>query len=356
MKKMKWLWRSDESTGTNKKKTRIVYLEILRIVAIWGVMYCHSGSRGIDYYLQAGNAAEYWFGFFAAVTAQYCVPLFFMISGAVLLDREESLEYVLKKRVLKMAVLILLVNLLQIFWNHRIDLLEWFDWKKYLRAVYEVGASTTHWFLYTYISFLLILPFLQRLVRNIPEERWFLYLLLLETVGGLLPVAEYRFGMAPGGLQLHQFPFYVMCGIQGYFVACRSGEIFYKKKNILILFIVTMLILGVNAHMVYIQSEVYMQYFTLNYAFLIFAVVRYICHIWRMPSGLERFFCFAGAGVFGVYLMEGQLRELLQPVYTLLSAWMPAYPAVFLWHLICLSVGILAAHLIKKIPFIGRLI
>ena len=51
------------------------------------------------------------------------------------------------------------------------------------------------------------------------------------------------------------------------------------------------------------------------YAVVIFAVVRYLCTVLKMPSFLEKTVCFLGSGVSGTYLFEKQLRELLYPVF-----------------------------------------
>lgn len=343
------------------KKTKIVYLEILRVLAIFGVILCHTESAGVHHYTETANNLNFWMGIFLASVSQCCIPLFFMITGAVLLNREESIAYVYKHRVLKIAIVIPLASLMQYLWGYRghWDSMELIQ---FLQQLYEGRLSMPLWFLYTYLSLMMVLPFLQRLVKVIPDNRWFLYLILLwSLLYDLLTIPEYYLGWNHIQLDMPILSASVIASLMGYFVEHRSEELFLKKKNVLILIGISGMLAALSMHVNYTTlSEsryVTMGYlFATVYAMTVFVVVRYICHFWKMPRLLEKAFCFAGAGTFGTYLIEIQLRDIFFPIYVALGPKIHAYPAAFVWVGVCVLVGILLANLFKRIPIVGKLI
>lgn len=343
------------------QRTKIVYLEILRIIAIFLVLFNHTETAGIHHYLETENPVNYWFGICAASAAQLCIPLFFMISGALLLRREESLRYVLRHRVLRMVIVLALAVLLQTVWNCKQNP-EALSIKTYLCNLYTGTASVPHWFLYAYILMLLVLPLLQRLARVIPRKTWFLYLLVLwETANSVLPIVEYYTGLANPQFTPSVLGKCVVWGLMGYFVENRSEEMFYDKKNIVILSGASLILLAVSVHINYLslREADYIAYgglFVSVYALTVFVAVRYVCSRLKMPAALESFFCFVGSGVFGTYLIETQLREIFYPVFQAAAPRIHAYPAVLLWLGACVITGVLLSNLFKKIPLVGRLI
>lgn len=343
------------------KKPRIIYLEVLRVIAIFGVILCHTEDAGVHHYVATTNSINYWFGIFLATTVQYCIPLFFMITGAVLLNREESIIYVYRHRVSRIAVVTILISLVQYLWNYR-GHWDSMDIQGFLRMLYEGRVTVPVWFLFSYLSLLMVLPFLQRLVKAIPNNSWFLYLLIVWILlNNLLAIPEYYLGWNHTQLDLPMFTINILAAMLGYFVEHRSGDMFLKKRPVMMLVIASALLTALSMRVNYSTlSEsrfVDMGYLFVNvYALTLFVVVRYLLHFWKMPDMMEKIICFAGAGAFGTYLVEAQLRTWFFPVYEVLAPRIHAYPAAFIWVFVCVAVGSLAANLFRRIPFVGKLI
>ena len=79
-------------------KKRLVWADILRIFAIYLVVFVHSTS------LQATSFLSVLQLIILFAIAKTCVPLFFMLSGALLLPKVEPTSYFLKKRFLRIFV------------------------------------------------------------------------------------------------------------------------------------------------------------------------------------------------------------------------------------------------------------
>lgn len=345
-----------------EQKQKKVHFEVMRIIAIFGVLFCHTGVYGVSHYLEANNGVNYWLGIFLASVAQFCVPLFLMISGGVLLNREESIGYVYRHRVLKMVLATLLATLIQYQWNrYKNPLMPPLNLNYFFRFSYEGSVSSQNWFLYSYISFLLLLPFLQRLVKVLTEKAWFLYIFGIWVVfNGVFPVLEYyqEWNRTELALSVHSFIIYSMLG---YYLEHRCGESFYRKKNMLIVLGGTVLIALVNMWLNHDSLQKYNAIkfgsaYALVYAAAVFVLIKYICQRWKMPSVMEKVFCFAGAGVFGTYIIEETLRDIFFPIYLYLNTRIFSYPAVFVWIAVCVLVGVSATSLLKRIPGISKVI
>lgn len=101
-------------TGTDiTGKKKILYVEILRIFCIVFVIFNHTGSMGYVYFLnyEAGTV-PYWFYMFFTAIAGISVPIFLMISGMLLLGKDESIGFIWKKRISKYVIILALFSLL----------------------------------------------------------------------------------------------------------------------------------------------------------------------------------------------------------------------------------------------------
>lgn len=89
----------------NGRQERVVYLDAMRIIAIFFVLFNHSSEYSL---YQTSGGPEQWIYMFIAIVTRINVPLFLMISGTLLLDKEESYKLLLGKRVLRFSLVIVL--------------------------------------------------------------------------------------------------------------------------------------------------------------------------------------------------------------------------------------------------------
>ena len=79
-------------------KEKRLDFEVLRLIAIFGVVFNHSQERGFELYMvQNVSPVNYCASLLLGILCKISVPLFFMVSGGLLLHREEPLSAVLKK-------------------------------------------------------------------------------------------------------------------------------------------------------------------------------------------------------------------------------------------------------------------
>ena len=96
---------------TETKKQRKIYFDLIRIVAIFLVLFTHTHELGSKLYtLREGDFVRLFY-----ITLD-CVrtinnPLLFMISGALLLGRDESVGQVCKKRILRFVIVLFVFHI-----------------------------------------------------------------------------------------------------------------------------------------------------------------------------------------------------------------------------------------------------
>ena len=159
-------------------RRRVIYFDILRIVAIFFVVFVHLAAQ---HWADVDVSSRAWFAFnLYCTTGKWSVPIFVMISGALFLGRDVSISAILKKNVARIATVFL-------FWSGCYALV----YLVFRHAPLSVVLSqfiTGHyhlWFLYMIVGLYLLIPLLRPIVQNETLTRYFLLLAFVFTF--LLP-------------------------------------------------------------------------------------------------------------------------------------------------------------------------
>ena len=105
---------SDHETGRSKEK--IVYLEVCRIIAVFCIMYQHTGGRGADAWVYTESAWVYVTSLSGKIIGSIGVPLFWMVSGALLLPKRESWRKVYGKRIPRFTGVLIIFSVIRYFY------------------------------------------------------------------------------------------------------------------------------------------------------------------------------------------------------------------------------------------------
>lgn len=146
------------------------------------VIYNH--TQAFYLYMDSSGGAQAVYLTLSAIT-KINVPLFFMISGALLLGREESYHRVLTKRALRIAVVIALFSGVYCLLDYMKCILAGIPYEDNIVTIaYRIAGGRIdtlgpYWYLYAYLGFLLVLPFLQRGVRYMGNADILAFVLVL---------------------------------------------------------------------------------------------------------------------------------------------------------------------------------
>lgn len=151
------------------KHVRRLDFDLLRAASMAAVVYLHTAAGGLR---QSEDMALWHLSNLLSSLAVAAVPLFFMISGALLLGSEKTDDpaYLLRRRLPRVAVPGLCWSLLVVggVW------LSQGGEAALLKLVNLPGISviTPYWFLYALIPMYLLSPLLKRLTDHMEERHW----------------------------------------------------------------------------------------------------------------------------------------------------------------------------------------
>lgn len=349
-------------------KGRLLHLDVLRIAAICLVVFNHTGDRGYMLFANEMDSALYFPHMMFSVFCKIAVPIFFMISGALLLPKEETLKQLFTKRVLRMATVLVVVSVPYYLWLHRSNGLGIADFFTY---IYENCATTSLWYLYSYIGLLLLLPFLRSMVKSM-KQKDFIYLLIGHVVlVGVLPCLEYCLweGNAALNAAFSSVIFVsqnVFFALMGYFLEYVLDERCPKKKTLAFGIVLSVIAITVTCLITYLQAinvgecsteqqEAFFNSFICIPAMTVYWGIKHLPFRGDNPKR-QRVLPILGASVFGVYLIEKIIRAMTRGIYLWLSPFVGSFAASLVWCLAVCGIGFAIIVPLKHIPVLKKLV
>ncbi|MBE5990961.1 MAG: acyltransferase [Paenibacillaceae bacterium] len=359
---------------TENPVAKKVYLEALRIIAIFFIIFNHTGSEGFSLFTIRQSSPLYWHYMSLSILCKTAVPIFWMISGSLLLAKEEPLTKVLKKRELRFWVIILLFSFLQFAYRIILDHKYTFSILIFIKAVTTTSMAGTYWYLYSFAALILMMPFLRKIAVNTSNKEY-VYLMSLNIIFlGLLPITQFLIWngknyFVPDFSPLIATNGYIVYPLVGYFIENRISSEYYNKKNafLLIFFsiisiIVSCLMTQYQANITGVLQEQTMQTFynslILIPSITIFYLIKYCFESLCVPMCLNKLIIIVGNTTLGVMLIENIVREQTRSILDILKTvlHLPSILACLIWVscilLICSSITLV----MKKLPLLNKLI
>lgn len=348
-----------------KKK---IHLEILRLIAIFLVVLTHTGRRGFTYFTTLTPGMGYFLGMLIPLACNICVPLFYMISGATMLGKDEAPSAIWKKRIPRYLAVLVLASLgMYVYYGIKNGAA--LGVGDFLLKLYSRNMIAPYWYLYSYLGFLILLPFLRKMIRNLTDrEFWYLFIVHL-VVSGLIPMVQYRLSggqvVLNGSLNLSLVvSTIVIFPAAGYFFEHRKQ---FGWKQIGLMWLLTVITMAAAMYMTHYklaltgeraESQVGTFYKSLCLipTVTVYATVKKRMEGRTVPHGVEKLIVAAGGCTFGTYLIEQILREQGYFICDWLAKFVMQIPATLIYVLLVTVTGMLIVWLVKRIPGVGKLI
>ncbi|MBH5318681.1 acyltransferase family protein [Paenibacillus sp. GSMTC-2017] len=161
---------------------RIIYIDILRILSIVAVIVLHITAplltRTNDF-----STTSWWIGNVLNSVCRFAVPVFFMISGAMILRTEvKSIAEFYKKRILPLLVPLVAWSLIYgLYFQYVILKSKLGAWEFILDFGYKLLTDRNYvhlWFLYSIIAIYMTVPLISKFVKSCSEKDLRYYILL----------------------------------------------------------------------------------------------------------------------------------------------------------------------------------
>ncbi|MBQ9301064.1 MAG: acyltransferase [Clostridia bacterium] len=359
-------------------KKKKVYLEWMRVLAVFLVIFNH--MPGYSLFITASGVPQA-FLMYMSMLVRVNVPLFLMVSGAVLLNRQEDFLTVLKRRVGRIAAVLLLFSL-GLFIGHTLyyTLIKGVAYdhslRRFLYAFFsvQVEGAESYWYLYAFLGYLLMLPYLQRVARDFTRQD-FIALVALRTLlsacvpmlsllltGRGLPAFRITGYFSVPLAVTHAF-FYPLAGC--YLDRLDIEKISRRKLARIALagaagLAVACLCTYVQAGRDGIFAQTYVQLFDYAAAIAAFLLIKRLTLV-TFPGlcrgRTARAICLMGSLSFGVYLLDPYLKLIGWGTYSrLVSGALSPLGLSLGWCAVSMCVGGTIVWVLKKLPVFRKLL
>lgn len=162
----------------NEKQDRIIFLDVLRILATIAVICIHVVAQNLN---NINITAFEWnvFNIFDSIS-RWAVPVFVMISGTLFLDNNKKIDVkkIYRSNILRIITAFIFwsfiyISLANITLNRNYNILEY---------IYNIIEGPEHlWFLYMIVGLYLIIPILRKITEDTKITEYFLIISLIFT-------------------------------------------------------------------------------------------------------------------------------------------------------------------------------
>ncbi|MBD5393017.1 MAG: acyltransferase [Lachnospiraceae bacterium] len=334
---------------SQKKK---IYLEVIRIIAVLLVIFNH--TDGFIYYTVPGNIFTHLYSLILAILCRMAVPLFFLVSGALLLGKEESFSELFRKRIARMLIVLVTVSAFYYLFDVARGRIVSDGVGDFISRLLANGIRESLWFLYAYIGVLLLLPFFRKMAPFC-KGKLVLYLIGLRVLTDLvIPLLSMGMGISVSFGFVGDYYYYMLLG---YYLDREEDERLSTGKLILIL-VLSVALSGILVYCIRGISGYYQESVPDSFIFLMAPVTFSMIKRWvggmTKSEQAEKWIATVGSCVFGIYLFDNFLRWQLLPVYLFLSEKTVGIFANSVYILLTFLGGFIYTWILKKIPVVRR--
>ncbi|MDG2433715.1 acyltransferase family protein [Flavobacterium sp.] len=282
-------------------------LSFLRIIATFSVIVIHVAGPLVVRFSQIPNFEWHVANFYDSVS-RYSVPVFFMISGALILRKDYELFDFLKRRFGKIIIPFLFWSLLYSLLNRYVFNDDSFSVVKIIRDVFY-GSMYHLWFVYALLGVYLTVPVLRRWIKNAPQKE-ILYVLIIWMITIMLTIPKLN-------IYFPKIDFIYFSGFIGYFILGYYLSLFKfpKKLSLILIFLGSLITIVGTYYFTEKNSKFYYyfyEYLCLNTLMVSSGFFLLFNRIQCNKPKIKSFMLHLNGTCFGIYLMHPLLLQLFE--------------------------------------------
>lgn len=338
----------------SNKTENLEWINNLRLIALFAVVILHTTSPVLEQYGK-GPLETWLIGDFYNSLVRFAVPVFVMITGALLLHREYEIGSFLKRRLVRVVIPFLFWSLIYVayaFYNEELNYSGdfWITTKQVLHFL-KYGSSYHLWYVYMLIGLYLFVPIIGKFIRNATENEILYFLLVWFVV--MLFEQPYLARFKPQ-VDVRYFEGYVGYLVLGHYLTFKN-----MPRNIGVwmaaLFVLTLILTTTGTYLLYnhYNGISTLLYEPLSPAILIISISVFIMGrviIPKVPAVFTQVRDFAGNYAYGIYLAHALVLTLLDS-FDINFKWFNPIFSIPLTAFICLVLTLLSVYIINKLPF-----
>lgn len=351
-----------KNIATNEKIDRKTYIDAVKILAIFLVLFNHTGTKGYVLFLISKNSSYYWLYVVSSILTKINIPLFLMASGALLLKKEESIKTILRKRFFKYLIILIICSFISYLYTcFRLKYLN-FSFGYFIKTLYEYGLNTSYWYLYMYLAYILMLPFLRKLAKAMTNKEY-MWMIITYAIMEILSIVEFLIWK---GTVTHNISFsffmhidYIFYPLIGFFIEERLSKENFNRKNFLIMILLSVVVVIICCLLTNYRCKILNQWNEENsQKFLnvlifiptitIFYGIKWLSIKHSLNTNNIKAITTISGSVLGIYLFEQIWRQETEKIYYLFLPYVGSWFASVIWILLACVLGGIATLLFKK--------
>ena len=339
----------------------------MRIIAMLYVVFNHTNTIGFVHFVwHKPTSVFFWYHLFFAIFCKFGASLFFMISGALLLNKSQlSIRTILKNKVVKYFFILLFFSAFYALSNYILTN-QAYTIETFIKQIYSSNIKYHLWYLYAYIAFLLLLPLLQSWCQHM-EDKHFIYIIILHVIFRLITVGEYILFKGKLTINSRIIPILpvdiITIPIIGYYLENRINIKHFTVKKIGLMWFANIFCIVICCIATYIKgmeqgkfTEDNSQTFFSTLAFVncmtIYLTIKKIFSRIQLNRNCERIIKNIGSCCFGIYLFHPMFKDMpyVRPLIdSLRDLRIPNVLVMLIYVLLMFVPALLLTFCIKKI-------
>lgn len=339
-----------------RKDTRDYSLDWMRLFSCICVICIHVSNVYSRNYKNL-EWESYAFSVAVNTAARVSVPLFFMISGALLIPKKVDAEKY-KKRIVKYGLLLVLWSVIYYLFNHYYMGPDYELYEFDIKNIFYSPVESHLWFLFAILTVYVILPVMQVVCKEAPVELMKKLLIIWLAVTFCITVLDIHEMKIRYQVTGWSNTYYIGYFIAGYFIR-RLLEKQVLPNNCLIWagaiggFVVTAGLTLWDTSRSHVHIEDYFHYRSVFIAISAMGIFAYCLNKLKKVS-MNRWFERATNCSFGIYLVHVIFLNIIREETSFFS-----YPSILGIPLIVsviFTASYATVYLLKKIPFVNAIV
>ncbi len=312
--------KQTSQSGPPCVSSRIEYIDVLRVISMLSVVFLHTAAGSLRGNI--GSPVWHFSNIFTSIMST-SVPIFFMISGAVLLSSNKTLSVQLtyKKRIPKILLPFLVWSIIAVIYYVATNFMASgsIDWKMIITKFRNLPAqpTTIHlWFMYALIPLYMLSPILKKLTDSLTGTLmlylialWLLFSSVLPTLVQFIPARYQSLFTLNASYNLNFMNGYLGYFLIGYFLMIYNKNI--SKRLLVGIIIADTAVITIGTWVKTIESgaysELYKSYsrlFTLVLSIAVFLLAKELLTGHILPRLLSKLIQLLSSLSFGIYLVH----------------------------------------------------
>lgn len=351
----------NDNMKAEKIKSRKIYLDILRILACYLVLICHT----IEFTYKSNVIEENWiFSNALYYISKIAVPIFFMLSGSLILRKDIGYKQILNKIVCRLLIPLFVVSFLAYFKLNPIFTFE--NLLNFFRAFCNADVLLSYWFIYSLIGMYICTPFLRKMVKNMDKKDFLIFFSIFIIVTGILPIFSYytnvkitEYFVVP--IIGRWIPYYLL----GYFMF-EKNEIKSTNKGAIIATAIGIISLIISVVLTYLDVKYkqtptmfldkvdYINLFALTVS--IAYLIKYFFENKVFSGTISKIIINISECTFGMYLIHHILIGRYEYIYKFLENYIGSTLGIILHNVVFFSILFIIICIIRKLPYAKKFI